>query len=98
MAADSPGTQSSLSEFATAVSATEDSHPPLPDRVEEPTERQQQQLIERANAHARTVDLDVDLDAIEWVISTNAQRTRRAGDCRYNKMTEQVTIRFCPVP
>lgn len=92
MTSSSSGTQSSLSEFETVVSTTEESLPPLPDRVAEPTQCQQQQLIERSIAHARTVDLDVDIDAIEWEISTNAQRTRRAGDCRYNKLTDQLMI------
>jgi predicted SprT family Zn-dependent metalloprotease len=68
------------------------SRPPLPARVENPTERQQQQLIERAESYARTVDLEVPIESIEWEISTNAQRTRRAGDCRYNRQTEEITI------
>src|SRR5699024_4801976 len=40
----------------------------------------------------RTVELDVDVTAIAWEVATNAQRTRRAGDCRYNKQTDQITI------
>jgi predicted SprT family Zn-dependent metalloprotease len=87
--ASAPGAQTTLDAFETA---TTEPLPALPDRVAEPTEHQQQQLIERSNAHARTVDLDVDVDAITWEISTNAQRTRRAGDCRYNRQTEQITI------
>jgi predicted SprT family Zn-dependent metalloprotease len=83
------GAQTTLDAFQ---SPSDDHLPSLPDRVEEPTERQQQQLIERSNAHAQTVDLDVDIKSIEWEISTNAQRTRRAGDCRYNRQTEQLTI------
>jgi predicted SprT family Zn-dependent metalloprotease len=83
------GAQTTLDAFQ---STSDDQLPSLPDRDETPTERQQQQLIKRAKAHARTVDLDVDIAAIEWEISTNAQRTRRAGDCRYNKTTDQITI------
>lgn len=66
--------------------------PALPARIEEPTERQQAHLLDRVRAYAQTVDLDVDVEAIEWEISTNAQRTRRAGDCRYQRETEQITI------
>lgn len=77
----------------TAFETDEGEHAhPLPDRVDDPTQSQQQQLIERARAHAQTVDLDVDVDAITWEISTNAQRTRRAGDCRYTSTTDQITI------
>jgi predicted SprT family Zn-dependent metalloprotease len=86
---DASGSQTTLSQFQPEAIAE---LPPLPDRVETPTERKQQQLIERATAYARTVDLDVAVDAIDWAISTNAQRTRRAGDCRYNRQTEQLTI------
>lgn len=38
------------------------------------------------------MDLAVDVDAIAWEISTNAQRTRRAGDCRFHRQTDQITI------
>jgi predicted SprT family Zn-dependent metalloprotease len=86
---DAGRSQTTLSQFQPEATAE---RPPLPDRVETPTERQQQQLIERATAYARTVDLDVAVDAIDWAISTNAQRTRRAGDCRYNRETDQLTI------
>lgn len=63
-----------------------------PPQVAEPTERHKQQLVEQAQAHARTVDLDIDVEAIRWDVSTNSQRTRRAGDCRYEPQTDQLTI------
>lgn len=37
------------------------------------------------------MDLAVDVDVIDWEISTNAQRMRRAGDYRYNRLTDQLT-------
>jgi predicted SprT family Zn-dependent metalloprotease len=83
------GSQTTLAQFQ--PEATE-SLPPLPARVETPSERQQQQLIERTTAYAQTVDLDVPIETIDWEISTNAQRTRRAGDCRYHRQTEEITI------
>jgi predicted SprT family Zn-dependent metalloprotease len=83
------GSQTTLAQFQPDIPGR---RPPLPDRVEEPSDRQQQHLIERTTAYARTVDLDVPIESIDWEISTNAQRTRRAGDCRYNRETEQLTI------
>jgi predicted SprT family Zn-dependent metalloprotease len=89
MSSSTPGSQTTLDAFRTI---TTEPLPPLPERVETPTERHQQQLIDRSIAHARTVDLAIDVDTIAWEVSTNAQRTRRAGDCRYNRATDQLTI------
>jgi CRP-like cAMP-binding protein len=50
------GSQTTLDAFQTATAET---RPPLPDRVAESTERQQQQLIERSKARAQTVALVV---------------------------------------
>ena len=47
-------------------------------------------LCTRAAAYARTVDIAVDHDALEWDISERAKR--RAGCCRYDGATEEVTI------
>lgn len=86
--------QMHLDDYSSASSCAsgEDHQGTLPPQVAEPTECHQQQLIERARAHARRVDLDVDVDTITWKISTNAQRTRRAGDCRYTPSADQLTI------
>jgi len=48
------------------------------------------QLIDRASAYARTVDIALPLDDIEWAISERAKR--RAGGCRYDPGTETITI------
>ncbi|RBI62269.1 sprT domain-containing protein [halophilic archaeon] len=50
------------------------------------------ELLERAAAYARTVDLDVDLAAVDWEISDRAKR--RAGACVYDPDTGRVTIRL----
>lgn len=47
-------------------------------------------LLEAACEYARTVDVDVDLSAVEWEVSHRA--TRRAGACKYDRRTETVTI------
>jgi predicted SprT family Zn-dependent metalloprotease len=47
-------------------------------------------LLDRAAAYARTVDLDLDVTTLEWEISERAKR--RAGGCRYDPETGQVTV------
>jgi predicted SprT family Zn-dependent metalloprotease len=47
-------------------------------------------LLNRARDYAETVDLDVDTDALAWDISNRAKR--RAGCCRYQQATGQITI------
>ncbi|MFC4246806.1 SprT-like domain-containing protein [Natribaculum luteum] len=48
------------------------------------------EFITRARTYARTVDLDVDLERIEWELSTRARR--RAGACRWDADREVATI------
>lgn len=50
------------------------------------------ELLRRAAAYARTVDLPLDHDAIDWEISERAKR--RAGTCRYDRDAETVTIKL----
>lgn len=50
------------------------------------------ELLDHARAYARSLDVDVDFDAIEWEISERAKR--RAGACHYDATTETVTIRL----
>lgn len=50
------------------------------------------ELRERAREYARTVDIDVDVEAITWEVSERAKR--RAGVCIYDKQTESITIRL----
>ena len=49
-------------------------------------------LIERARTYAASVPLAVDLTAVSWEVSRRAKR--RAGACRYDPETEEVTIRL----
>ena len=49
-------------------------------------------LRERAREYARTVDIDVDSDALTWEVSTRAKR--RAGACLYDPETRAVTVRL----
>ena len=49
-------------------------------------------LLARAREYARTVDIDVDPDALAWEVSDRAKR--RAGACRYDPATGEVTIRL----
>lgn len=51
-----------------------------------------EQLLDFARAYARTLDIDVEFDAIEWAISERAKR--RAGACHYDKASGTVTIRL----
>ncbi|AGB33088.1 hypothetical protein C488_16017 [Natrinema pellirubrum DSM 15624] len=52
------------------------------------------EILARARIHAREVvaehDLPVDLEALEWAVSTRAKR--RAGACRWDAETETATI------
>jgi predicted SprT family Zn-dependent metalloprotease len=57
--------------------------------AERPPESREE-LLECAQEYAGTIDLDVDIEAIEWEISERAKR--QAGVCRYDRETEQVTI------
>jgi predicted SprT family Zn-dependent metalloprotease len=56
----------------------------------EPDPETRSALLDRAATYARTVDIDVDPAAIEWEISERAKR--RAGCCRYDRETGQMTI------
>lgn len=49
-------------------------------------------LRRRAREYARTVDLDVDVDALVWEVSERA--TRRAGATVYDPASDQVTVRL----
>lgn len=49
-------------------------------------------LRTRARRYARTVDIDVALDAVSWEVSTRAKR--RAGAAIYRRATDEVTIRL----
>lgn len=48
------------------------------------------EILEAARAHAKTVDLEVDLEALEWEVSHRARR--RAGACRYDPGDDVATI------
>ena len=48
------------------------------------------ELLARARIHARTVDIDVDWDCLEWAVSARAKR--RAGLCRWERNREVATI------
>lgn len=50
------------------------------------------ELLQRAERYAETVPLPVDLDGVSWEISHRAKR--RAGACRYDGSTGEVTIRL----
>lgn len=67
---------------------TGDDLPLAPKPVENPTEEQTRMLAERSKAFGRKALADsqyadvFDPDDLTWEVSTNAQRTRRAGDAR----------------
>jgi len=60
--------------------------------VEEREPQTRAELLERSEAYAETVDIDVDLSTVEWEISERAKR--RAGACCFSPVTESITIRF----
>ena len=60
------------------------------ERVSEPEPDSPETLLERASTYAETVDIAVDTDALAWGISKRAKR--RAGCCRYQRATGQITI------
>lgn len=77
-----------------AIDTATDTEPPA--RVDDPTRRQKQALATCAVEHLNTV-LDDHRDDLEprdirWHVSTNAQRTRRAGDCRHRAATGDLEI------
>ncbi|WP_255193878.1 SprT-like domain-containing protein [Natronobeatus ordinarius] len=47
-------------------------------------------IIAEARVHARSVDIDVDLERVEWAVSSRARR--RAGACRWDAEREIATI------
>ena len=47
-------------------------------------------LLDSAAAYAESVPLDVDTDTLSWEISERAKR--RAGVCRYDRTSEDITI------
>lgn len=49
-------------------------------------------LLRWARGYAHVVDIDVDLDVINWAVSTRAKR--RAGACLYDRVTGGITIRL----
>jgi len=51
-----------------------------------------EELLARSRAYARTVDIDVDPDACSWEVSRRAKR--RAGACLFDPATGTVTIRL----
>jgi predicted SprT family Zn-dependent metalloprotease len=53
-----------------------------------PTTRDE--LLERADSYAKAIDLDLEYATLDWDISERAKR--RAGECRYNKATDEITI------
>ena len=58
--------------------------------VRPPTTRSE--LLAGAAAYAESVDLAVDLAAVDWEVSERA--TRRAGACLYDRRNERVTVRL----
>jgi predicted SprT family Zn-dependent metalloprotease len=50
------------------------------------------ELLERSEAYAGTVDIDVNLSTVEWEVSERAKR--RAGACYFSSATESITIRL----
>lgn len=75
----------------------EEDLPPVPARVDDPTEEQKRMLADRAREFARSVlsgheyEDAVDVDEIDWWVSTNLQRTRKAADASA-KRTEDMEI------
>ena len=61
--------------------------PPADDSADPATRAE---LLDRAAAYAETVPLDLDTAALDWAISERAKR--RAGSCRYDAGTEQITV------
>ena len=49
-----------------------------------------EEILEVARVHAKTVDLEVDLERVEWELSYRARR--RAGACRYDADRDVATI------
>ena len=49
-----------------------------------------EELLERARAHARTVDIPLEYDALEWAVSERARR--RAGACRWDASQGVATV------
>jgi predicted SprT family Zn-dependent metalloprotease len=70
------------------VTADAPTETPAGTAADEPTTRAE--LLDRAAAYAETVPLDVDLDAVEWAVSERAKR--RAGCCRYDADTGEITV------
>lgn len=60
-----------------------------PDRSAPDTRRE---LLAAAERYAATVDIDVDLDAVEWELSERAKR--RAGTCLHDEESGEITIRL----
>lgn len=88
-----PGNQVTLTSdhFATSTSTSTstdtDDTTALPDTVDSPTRSQQQALADRSREYAQEVLDDIDsvelaAEDITWTVSTNSQRTHRAGDAR----------------
>lgn len=48
------------------------------------------ELLDQAADYAERVDIEIDTAAIQWELSERAKR--RAGCCRYDRQTEQVTV------
>jgi predicted SprT family Zn-dependent metalloprotease len=63
---------------------------PMSSPATEQPPQSRRELLERAQKYTETVDLAVDVAAIEWEISERAKR--QAGVCRYDRETEAVTI------
>ena len=57
-----------------------------------PTALPEVDFIDRVREYATGVPIDVDLEMVEWDVSHRAKR--RAGSCRYDSESRQVTIRL----
>lgn len=58
--------------------------------TDQPAPETRAELLARAAAYAETVALDLDVAALSWEISERAKR--RAGGCRYDPATGDITV------
>lgn len=62
------------------------------EKVNDTAPETREELLSRAARYAETVDVEVDLSAVDWEISERA--TRRAGACLYDEDADEVIIRL----
>ena len=75
--------QAQLTDFdAPAQTMTGDADIAVPESPDE--------LLNAAAEYAQTIDVDVDIDDIDWEVSHRAKR--RAGACKFNRKTGDITI------